>query len=119
METIRILVANEPRTYREALVDTLRNLRPRIEVSAIKPDGLDAELLRLRPHLVVCSQPCGAMQEGVLTWVMLYPGGENLAEVVTAGGRAMLVGIQFDDFLSIVDGTELLHRFAQGEGLTA
>ena len=29
----------------------------------------------------------------------------------------MLVGIQFDDFLSIVDGTELAHWFAQGEGL--
>jgi hypothetical protein len=55
----------------------------------------------------------------VLTWVTLYPGGENLAEVVTAGGRATLVGIQFADFLSVVDGTELLYRLAQGEGLTA
>lgn len=119
MGTIRALIANEPRTYREALVDALRSLRPRVAVSTVEPDGLDAEIRRLRPQLVVCSRTCAKVQDGVLTWVTLYPGGENRAEVVTAGGRAMLVGIQFDDFLSIVDGTELLYRFRRGEGLTA
>jgi hypothetical protein len=109
---MRTLVANEPRTYREALVHTLRSLRPRVEVGTVEPDGLDAEIMRLHPHLVVCSQTCATVQDGVLTWVTLYPRGENRAEVVTAGGRAMLVGIQFEDFLSIIDGTELLYRLA-------
>ncbi len=114
-----MLVANEPRTYREVLVHALRNLRPQAEVRIVEPEDLDAGIRDFRPHLVVCSRGCTAVQDGVLTWVTLYPGDENRAEVVTAGGRAMLVGIQFDHFLSIVDGTELLYRFGRGEGLTA
>lgn len=119
MGKIRALIANEPRTYREVLVHALRDLRPRVEVDAADPDALEDEIARLRPHLVVCSRGRVVVGEGVLTWVMLYPGGENRAEIVTAGGCAMLVGLKFDDFLSIVDGTELLHRFRQGEGLRA
>ena len=108
-----MLLANEPRTYREVLVHALRAIRPRVEVGTVDPEDIDDEIVRLRPHLVVCSRGRAALREGVLTWVMLYPDGENRAEVVTAGGRAMLVGLRFDDFLSIVDGTELAHRFEE------
>ena len=116
---MRALVANEPRTYREVLVNALRWLRPQIEVSEVEPDELEPAVKQLHPHLVVCSRASAVARDDVLTWVTLYPGGENLAEIVTAGGRAMLVGIQFDEFLSIVDGTELLYRRAHGEELTA
>ena len=116
---IRALVANEPRTYREVLVHALRNLRPQFEVRAAEPDDLDAEIGHLHPHLVVSSEGCSAVRNGVLIWVTLYPNDENRAEVVTAGGRATLVGIEFDDFLSIIDGTDLLCRFGREEGLEA
>ncbi len=119
MEKMRALIANEPRTYREALTDALRRLRPRIEVSVVEPDVLDAEVERFHPHLVVCSRDCAAAQNGTLTWVTLYPGGENLAEVVTAGGRATIVGIGFGDLLSVIDGTEFARRSALGEAREA
>ncbi len=35
---MRVLVANEPYMYREAITDVLRELRPHIEVSVIEPD---------------------------------------------------------------------------------
>jgi hypothetical protein len=106
---MRILIANEPRTYREALVGALRAFRPQAEVSTVEPHGLVAEIERLRPHLVVCSQLSVVMSSGPLAWVVLYPHGENRAEIVTAGERAMVAGIAFGDFLSIVDQTELLY----------
>ncbi len=111
-EKTRVLLANEPRVYREALVDALRRLRPRVELSDVEPDVLDAEVERFRPHLVVCSGARAATQNGTLTWVTLYPDGENLAEIITAGGRATIVGIQFDHLLSVIDGTEFMRRSA-------
>ncbi len=112
MGKLRALIANEPCTYREVLVAALREFRPQIELCTVEPDGLDGEIARLRPHLVVCSQPCDAEQDGTLTWVVLYPDGDNRAEVITAGERATVAGIAFGDLLSIIDNTELLCRSA-------
>ena len=116
IEKMRALIANEPRTYREALAEALRRFRPRLEVNAVEPDALDAEVGRFHPHLVVCSRDCAAAKNGTLTWVTLYPDGENLAEIVTIGGRAMIVGIRFCDLLSVVDGTEFVRRSSQEDG---
>jgi len=107
MEKIHILVANEPCAYREAITDVLRELRPHIEVNAVEPDGLDGEVARLRPHLVVCSRITGAVQ-ALLAWVMLYPDGENRAVINTAGEQVTVDDIGFDDLLSTIDRIELL-----------
>ncbi len=109
---MRVLVANEPCVYREAITNVLRELRPHVEVDAVEPYGLDGEIARLRPQLVVCSKPCTVAENGALTWVLLYPNGDNRAEIVTAGERLMIAGIAFGDLLSIVDSTELLCRSA-------
>lgn len=116
MEKTRALIANEPRIYREAPAEALRRFRPRLEVNAVEPDALDAEVGRFHPHLVVCSRDCAGPKNGALTWVTLYPGGENLAEIVTAGGHATIVGIGFSDLLSICDGTEFVRRPTRGDG---
>lgn len=115
-ENLRALIANEPRTYRELLFEELRRLRPQLEVNTVEPEALDAEVERFHPHLVVCSRKEEFLQNGPLTWVTLYPDDQNLAEICTAGGCATIVGIGFDDFLSVVDGTEFLHRSTAGEG---
>ena len=107
-----VLIANEPRTYREALVAALRAFRPQVEVSTVEPHGLAAEIGRLRPHLVVCSRLSTVMPAGPLSWVVLYPHEENRAEVFTAGEHATIAGIRFGDLLAIVDSTELLCRSA-------
>ncbi len=113
---MRALIANEPRAYREALLDALRRLRPRVEISDVEPDVLDAEVERFHPHLVICSRACTEPRDGTLTWMALYPGRENLAEITTAGGRATIVGIQFDHLLSVIDGTEFMRRSAREHG---
>ena len=110
MEKLRALIANEPRTYREVLAGALRESRPQVEVSIAEPYAIAVETARLRPHLVVCSGPCDAVQDGVLTWVVLYPREENRAEVFTAGEHATITGVCFSDLLLILDSTELLCR---------
>jgi hypothetical protein len=107
MEKIHILVANEPCTYREAITDVLRELRPHIEVNSVEPDGLDNEVARLRPHLVVCSRITVAVQ-ALLGWVMLYPDGENLAVISAAGEKMTVDNVGLGDLLSFIDRVERL-----------
>lgn len=107
MEKLRILVANEPCAYREAITGVLRELRPHIEVNVAEPDGLDGEVARLRPHLVVCSRITVAVQ-ALPGWVMLYPDGDNRAEIFTAGELMTVENVAFSDLLSFIDRMELL-----------
>jgi hypothetical protein len=107
VEKMHILVAAEPRTYREVITCVLRELRPHIEVDVVEPDDLDGEVARLRPHLVVCSRITVALQ-ALLGWVMLYPDGENRAEIFTAGEWTTVDNVGFGDLLSVIDRVELL-----------
>lgn len=107
---MRALVANDPRVYRELIADALLRLRPLVEVSIAEPEVLDREVERLRPHLVICSRTSAAVQAMCRRWVVLYPDGENRAEVGGAGtGRwaaRLLHGVGVADLLSVVDETE-------------
>ncbi len=110
VKEMRALIANEPRTYREALVHALHELRPQVEFSTVESDELERGVERFCPHLVVCSRVCDAAQSGTLTWVILYPEDENRAEVIIAGKRITIAGIRFGDLLSVIDLTEFLCR---------
>lgn len=109
MEKMRTLVANDPRVYREVIADALRKLRPLIEVVATEPEELEREVGLWHPHLVICSQPTAAVaRAGCLSWVVLYPEGEDRAEFCAAGREpALLAGVEVSDLLSVVDETEL------------
>jgi hypothetical protein len=109
MEKMRVLVANDPCIYREVIADVFQELRPHIEVNAVEPEGLESEVARFRPHLVICSRLTVSVQS-LLAWIMLYPDGENQAVVSTAGELTTLVDVEFSHLLSILDKTELLYH---------
>jgi hypothetical protein len=87
---LRILVANEPRSYREAIADALQELRPNIEVVVLEPEALEPELRRPTPQLVTCSRLTPAVEDIALAWVQLYPEQETMARV-SIGGRRVVV----------------------------
>ncbi|HET7270060.1 MAG TPA: hypothetical protein VFI90_03135, partial [Rubrobacter sp.] len=68
---MRILVANEPRSYREAFARVIQTLRPHIETIAVDPDALDSEALRLRPDLVVCGRVTPTVETVARCWMEL------------------------------------------------
>jgi hypothetical protein len=105
---IRVLVANEPRAYREVIAAAFHELRPQIEVIAVEPGDLDAEVVRRHPHLVVCSLLTDMARTVALAWVVLYPGGEAWTVVGMAGQQTTRADIEFDDLVAILDQTELL-----------
>ena len=68
---IRILLAFEEdyRSYREVIAATIRVLRPHVEVSTTDPEGLEREVARLRPHLIVSSQPKTTVRSPTMAWI--------------------------------------------------
>jgi hypothetical protein len=108
---MRVLVANEPRVYREVVAYVLSKRRPLLEVLAAEPEDMDREVGRFGPHLVICSRATGPVREGCLAWVVLYPDGEDRVEVGHKGAipaTRPFAGVGVAGLLSMVDETGLL-----------
>lgn len=110
MERIRVLIANEPRVYREAISGALASLRPLIEVlCCADAEDLDGKAARFGPHLVICSRLTESVREGCPCWVVLYPEGEDRAEVGgTLGVAARVLGVGVAELLSVIDEASAL-----------
>ena len=105
MDRQRILLANELRFYRQTMAIALQGLRP-AEVTAIRPESLEAEVERRRPHVVLCSRTTPAVRRFVPVWVELY--GEHDASgphVSVYEVRSKVIGgMDLGDVFSIIDG---------------
>lgn len=117
MTGIRVLVANEPRSYRESFVEALRMLRPEAEISEVQPDDLDQRIEDLKPDLIICSRLTLAV-ERTPAWLLVYPEGRPVTMVYTAGKLSSFIDLDLDKILSVVDRTaELVNserRLARG-----
>ena len=116
---MRLVVAIEPRSYRQVIGEAIRALRPHVEVTVLEPGTLGAGVGRLKPELVFADQPDTFGPEGKSTsrtaWVEFRPYEEPPARVCLAGRRWELEAVELSDLLSIVDQTEELIRAARGE----
>ncbi len=103
MGNISVLVANEPRSYREAIAFVFRALRPSIRVIEVEPGNLDREVERLKPELVVCCNLTTKVAELSPAWVILFPEGNPVGMICTAGELSTVTNIELDNLLSVVD----------------
>ena len=99
----RVLLANEPRSYRQAIAHVLRSLRPGLEVAETEQASLDRELRRGVPKLVICSRATATVQGTAPAWVELYTDDGPLSSVAIGSERSTVAGIELDDILRIVD----------------
>ena len=99
----RVLLANEPRSYREAIAQVLRTLRPDLAVEETEQVSLDRELRRGVPQLVICSHATPTVQGSAPAWVELYTDEGPISSVVIGKERSTVPGIDLDDILRIVD----------------
>jgi hypothetical protein len=97
-----VLVANEPRAYRETIALALKALRPEAEVLAIEPAELDAEVERRRPDIAVCSELSPTVDAVVPSWVLLYPDGANMTVVSVGGERSITGSLALDDLADMI-----------------
>ena len=103
MESKRIVVANEPRSYREAMAVACRAVRPEVEVILAEPADLDAAVVRLDPQLVLCSRLTEGLRAGSCAWVVLYPGGKARTLINVAGQCVPTGDIGFAALAALID----------------
>ncbi len=103
---MRVLVSIAPLAYRQAVALTLMSHRPRLDVRSSPPEGLDREVGRFDPHLVVCNEATQTVRKNVLSWVeILFENG--LDAILSLDGQTSEVhDISTDDLLGAVDETE-------------
>ena len=99
---MRILVANDPRAYRDVIAGVLRVLFIDAEVITAEPDEVDAAILELTPQIVVCSTLTDTVETHIPAWILLYPGGTGVAVLSIAGQRTSVDGIEFEGLLTLV-----------------
>jgi hypothetical protein len=101
---IRVLLVNEPRSYREAIATAVRALGPAgVEVFLAEAEDLEREVNRLAPDLVVCSRLSEAVEERVLSWVELYPGHGSKSRIGVGPERTTVEEIELPELLSVVE----------------
>ncbi len=82
----RVLVAVEPRMYREVLVLDVRKHRPAAEAVLAEPDDMEWVAESFEPDLVVGSRISTPLRETVRAWVKLAARDGLCAEVNVGGG---------------------------------
>lgn len=106
-----VLMANEPRAYRESISEVLQELRPDVEVQTANPADLDERVLSLGPVMVVCSRATETVRRRVPVWVELYPGHGSVSVVAVEGRTSTVEDMDLTDLLSVVDrATEAADR---------
>lgn len=103
-----MLMANEPRAYREVIAEAVRELRPGFEVATVEPRELDYFVLKLDPDAAICSSASEVVRKRVPVWVELYSDFAS-SSVVSVDGRLSTVDdIQLSGILSILDRAKRL-----------
>jgi len=111
-----VLVAIAPRSYRESVALYIHRHRPQAEVSIVSPEGLDAEVGRSSPHLVVCNEASEAVLEVAITWVRILFEDSLGAEVSIDGRIQRVEDVAMNDILEGFDRTEAL--LTEGDDVT-
>jgi hypothetical protein len=106
----RLLMANEPRAYREGIAAVIGQLRPTVEIETVEPSAMDDYIDRFSPDMVICSKATEALKDRVRVWVELYPENGALSVANIGGRRTEYTEIQLPDLLSIVDKAEELAK---------
>lgn len=106
----RLLMANEPRAYREVIAEAVRDLRPDVDVMTVAPEEMDDSIAGFKPDMVICSVVTESAKK-VPVWVELYPEFSQQSVVSVKGEVSKIDEIQLADLLAFLDrARQLLHK---------
>ena len=98
-----LLVALEPRSYREAIGGAITTLRPDLVVEIVDPDDLVKETLRFRPELVLCSRKKHLTALAATNWIEYYYTDEEPSTVLVNGEREEMPALDLEGMLALID----------------
>lgn len=99
-----VLVAIEPRAYREVISKAIEILRPDLSVKAVEQGILDAEVSRTNPLLVLCDGTMEESVDGVPNRVMMRGDESDSSATVYLDGRPLeMERLNLEKLLGLVD----------------
>ncbi len=98
-----MLLANEPRAYRETLAAALRVVRPNLEVRVVAPDDLEAALHACTPVMVISSTLSSMLAGRTGRWLLLYPDGARLVVHGQENTLVMTGDLELEQLLATID----------------
>lgn len=102
----RVLIAFEPRMYREVLVTALRRHRPLVESVLAEPAALDHTAGSFEPHLIVCNHATQTVRDSAAAWVEVRVKDSLDAVTCVDGKRSEIQNFCLDDVLTVLDEAE-------------
>ncbi len=102
----RVLIAFEPRMYREVLVTALRRHRPLVESVLAEPAALDHTAGIFEPHLIVCNHATQMVRDSAAAWVEVQVRDSLNAVTCVDGKRSEIQNFSLDDVLAVLDEAE-------------
>ena len=108
MATLSVLLANEPRAYRDTLAVALRILRPDVELIVVDPEQLDEAVVAHAPTMVVCSRLTSSVETQVPSWIVLQTEAKGAMNALSSvvGKRTAIHEIDLDELVRVIDQTE-------------
>lgn len=103
---MRVLLANEPRSYREIFAGAFRALRPHVEVITAEPGALEEAASRLHPDAVVCSNATPALRTAIEVWMEVRLEDGTLRVRASDTGRSQDTNPGLQTLLAFVDRSE-------------
>jgi hypothetical protein len=107
MVGVQVMVALEPRSYREAIGQAIQGLRPHLCVAVVDPLSLVSEVVRHTPRLVVHSRPDMLPAGAEMSWIELPEDTRLPATVCRYGRCSEWKGLDLVGLLSVVDAVML------------
>ena len=107
---VRVLIALEPRMYRQAIAGALQRARPHSEVMLAAEVSLNGQVEEFAPHVLVRSDsgrefPEGQVGSVVLSVEVLYT--DHMSARISLGGRSYTIeDASMDDLIWLVDEAE-------------
>lgn len=101
-ETLRIVVAIEPRMYRDVLAFYFSKQHPLADVVLASPETLWDEVKRTRPHLLVANMVPSELKEK-LYWVELCNDEKTVATISADGYSDVINDTSMEDLLGVVE----------------
>ena len=106
-DSLKLVIAMEPRSYREAIGEFFEDVRRYLDFSIVDPGALEAEITRSNPDLVFSSSPKPRSMGRRPAWLEFRSG--TYGQTVTFyfdGERSKIEDADLGDLLSIVDRVE-------------
>ena len=102
-----ILLANEPRAYRETIAVALSMLCPDMTVIIVEPEKLDEFVIEHKPQVVLCSHLTETVKTQVPKWAVLYPDGSGESTIQIDGKRITVPEIELNGIVRLINETDL------------